>query len=92
MSWNPAWGLHQSLVWEQLSSLAVRQHTPLALLVMDLVQFKRVNDRHGHLGGDACLRHFAALLGGRFRRESDFIARIGGSFTSSCAPWPGCRA
>lgn len=66
------------LVWPQASSEAVRQQAPLGLLVLDLDHFKRVNDRLGHLGGDACLRHFAGLLRQQFRRESDFIARIGG--------------
>ncbi|MDP1823401.1 MAG: GGDEF domain-containing protein [Archangium sp.] len=66
------------VVWPQASSAALRQQQPLALLVVDLDHFKAVNDLHGHLGGDACLRHFAGLLRQQFQRESDFLARIGG--------------
>lgn len=69
---------HYELAWEQTASAAQRQQASLALLVLDLDHFKRVNDRHGHLGGDAGLRHFAQVLRQHFRREHDFIARIGG--------------
>jgi diguanylate cyclase (GGDEF)-like protein/PAS domain S-box-containing protein len=47
------------------------------MAMLDLDHFKRVNDRFGHAGGDAVLRHFAALAGGRLR-EGDLLARIGG--------------
>ena len=66
------------VVWPQASSAALRQQQPLTLLVLDLDHFKTVNDQHGHLGGDACLRHFAGLLRQHFLRGSDFLARIGG--------------
>ena len=66
------------LRWQQASSIAARQAVPLALLVLDLDHFKRVNDRHGHLAGDACLKHFADVLRKHVRREGDFIARLGG--------------
>jgi diguanylate cyclase (GGDEF)-like protein len=64
---------------ELASSLAyVKRHgTPAALLYLDLDDFKRVNDRHGHSAGDALLRAVASVLG-RHVRESDVVARIGG--------------
>ncbi len=64
---------------ELARSLAyVKRHgTPAALLYLDLDDFKRVNDRHGHSAGDALLRAVASVLG-RHVRESDVVARIGG--------------
>ncbi|MBK9625828.1 MAG: GGDEF domain-containing protein [Rhodocyclaceae bacterium] len=57
---------------------AQRNRTALALAVIDLDHFKAVNDCHGHLAGDACLKHVASLLRQHFRRADDFVARIGG--------------
>ena len=50
---------------------------PLSLILFDADHFKRVNDRHGHPGGDAVLRGLAERLTGTFR-EVDVVARIGG--------------
>lgn len=47
------------------------------LLVIDLDNFKDINDRHGHLFGDSSLKAFGRTLSAIFR-ESDTIARIGG--------------
>ncbi len=57
---------------------ARRSQSSLALLVVDLDHFKTVNDRHGHTGGDACLKHVASTLQAQFRRSTDLVARIGG--------------
>jgi diguanylate cyclase (GGDEF)-like protein len=48
-----------------------------ALLYLDLDDFKRVNDRHGHSAGDQVLCAVASVLG-RHVRETDLVARIGG--------------
>ena len=58
--------------------LAARQGAHLALLVLDLDNFKQINDTHGHPAGDACLRHFSEILSQHFRRACDLTARIGG--------------
>jgi diguanylate cyclase (GGDEF)-like protein/PAS domain S-box-containing protein len=50
---------------------------PTAVIVFDADHFKAINDRHGHPGGDAVLRHLAKILGDTFR-EVDVVARIGG--------------
>ncbi len=57
--------------------LARRQGSGIALLLLDIDHFKRINDLHGHDVGDAVLRQFAALLGSQ-TRGSDCVARIGG--------------
>jgi two-component system cell cycle response regulator len=56
---------------------ALRYDASLALLMVDLDHFKRVNDTHGHLIGDDVLRDMAALLRGLVR-ENDLVARYGG--------------
>ena len=56
---------------------AKRHKTSLAMLMFDLDHFKRVNDTHGHLGGDHVLRTVAALVKKALRAE-DVFARWGG--------------
>jgi len=56
---------------------ASRHQAQLALLMLDLDHFKRVNDDHGHLAGDTVLAEVAAMLAGAVRNE-DVVARFGG--------------
>lgn len=66
-----------SLVAEQ-ALLETRRHQGcLSALVLDLDHFKGFNDTYGHLGGDALLHSFAALLT-RTVRRSDIVSRWGG--------------
>ena len=53
------------------------ESSPLALAVIDLDQFKRINDEHGHLAGDAVLRDFGALAAGQTLR-GEVVGRWGG--------------
>lgn len=54
-----------------------RQPRPTALILLDADHFKRINDRHGHPGGDAVLRQLGQLLIATFR-QVDVVARVGG--------------
>jgi diguanylate cyclase (GGDEF)-like protein len=56
---------------------AARTGEPLALIVIDLDDFKRLNDRFGHAVGDAVLKHVAVVMSGVVR-EMDLLARYGG--------------
>lgn len=56
---------------------ARRYHTRVAALFLDLDDFKRVNDRHGHLVGSHCLMEVAALVLPSVR-DTDCVVRYGG--------------
>ncbi len=54
------------------------QAIPLALILIDIDNFKRYNDNHGHPVGDACLKRVAALLGQCLPGTEALAARYGG--------------
>ena len=60
----------------QAVAAAARYQDPLALAVLDVDDFKFINDRHGHPHGDAVLRRVAQVL--REARPGDRPYRIGG--------------
>ena len=62
---------------EEMLSLANRHQQPLSFTILDLDQFKQVNDRYGHAAGDTVLRQVGYLLQQSFQSE-DVIARWGG--------------
>jgi len=62
---------------EEAVRLATRHGRPLALLMIDLDNFKAVNDRHGHAAGDDLLEFLAVNLSVH-TRATDTCARIGG--------------
>jgi len=62
---------------ESEAARAKRTGEPLAVLAVDVDEFKTVNDRHGHAWGDHVLRRIAEVLL-RECRASDQVARAGG--------------
>lgn len=56
---------------------ARRYRRPLSIIMLDVDDFKRINDEHGHQAGDAVLEHLAKLIKKSIRRE-DLPARYGG--------------
>ncbi len=56
---------------------AKRYNRTFSLVVFDIDCFKNINDRFGHLAGDAILRQIGAVLQGRLR-VNDLLARTGG--------------
>lgn len=65
------------VVLEQEFVRAGRADRPLSVAFIDLDDFKKINDQHGHLVGDQVLQAFASRLQGQLR-GSDTVARFGG--------------
>lgn len=65
------------ILLEQAFKEARRDGTPLSLLLVDIDDFKDINDQHGHLAGDAVIRHVAGIAR-QCVRESDLLCRWGG--------------
>ena len=69
-------GTAKKLMEAYLGSASGR-HERAAMVIMDIDNFKQVNDRHGHLMGDAILMSCGDMLKHRFR-PYDVVARMGG--------------
>jgi diguanylate cyclase (GGDEF)-like protein len=48
------------------------------MAMLDIDWFKKINDTHGHLAGDECLKAVADECKKTFKRQTDIIARYGG--------------
>ncbi|MGN6513992.1 MAG: GGDEF domain-containing protein [Lysobacteraceae bacterium] len=72
----------------ELAAQAARFRRPLQLVVFDLDHFKAINDRQGHLAGDAALKLVAGIV--REHLDSaDLFGRFGGDeFLVACADQP----
>ena len=71
---------NRSLVEDRLQQgilIARREKKPLSIITIDLLQFKNVNDKHGHDAGDQLLKQVAMRLR-KVLRQSDTAGRLGG--------------
>jgi diguanylate cyclase (GGDEF)-like protein len=57
---------------------AIRNQTPISVILLDVDHFKLYNDFYGHVQGDECLRSVARALQVAARRPSELVARYGG--------------
>lgn len=81
------WDITMEREWER----ARRHQGVLAVLMIDVDEFKSYNDHFGHGKGDQCLQRVAALLQETERRRTNLVARYGGEefVILLCAPQPG---
>jgi diguanylate cyclase (GGDEF)-like protein len=63
---------------QQQWTLLTRLQQPLSLILADVDEFKRYNDRYGHLAGDDCLKQIAQSIRLALKRPTDLVARYGG--------------
>ncbi|MDQ1751805.1 MAG: hypothetical protein QOE71_2861 [Pseudonocardiales bacterium] len=74
-------GLLNAQAWHQVASIelerSMRNDVPAALMIIDMDNFKLINDTHGHLAGDAVLKAVAGVLTDELRAY-DSVGRFGG--------------
>jgi diguanylate cyclase (GGDEF)-like protein len=72
-------GLANRAGWNDRAANAYEamEDSPTAIVFFDIDHFKRINDQHGHEGGDAVLQRLGGILKARLA-EGDYAARIGG--------------
>jgi diguanylate cyclase (GGDEF)-like protein len=82
-------GLLNAVAWQREAMVelarASRTRTPAAVAMVDIDHFKAINDRHGHLTGDAVLAALAAAMRSLLR-DYDLIGRFGGEEFSLLLP------
>lgn len=73
-----------SLYWKS----HLRDKKPLGLILIDIDNFKKVNDTHGHPAGDKVIQQVASTIKNLFQRETDIVARLGGEEFAVLLPDP----
>lgn len=74
---DPLTGIANRGSFDQLREILKASSSPIALLLIDVDEFKKINDGYGHNAGDLVLKKVAKLLQDQFR-SNDYPARIGG--------------
>lgn len=75
---DPLTGLPNRTQFQDRLAETLQHASPLALVYIDLDEFKLINDTYGHLAGDAVLCHVGRILSTMADKDSGFSARLGG--------------
>lgn len=74
---DPLTGVRNRRALDRLLKNIATTEQPVSVLVCDIDNFKQINDKHGHHGGDIVLQHFVRALVATVRKN-DIVARLGG--------------
>lgn len=74
-------GVYNNKFFSHISEMEIdkakRKIGPLSFLIIDLDNFKKLNDTHGHMVGDYMLKRLGSVLK-KFTRKYDLVSRFGG--------------
>ncbi len=82
---DPLTGIANRRAFDRAVHRAQSRPGAAAVVIIDIDQFKQINDTRGHTAGDAALREIAAALGGQLR-DQDLLARLGGDEFAALLP------
>jgi diguanylate cyclase (GGDEF)-like protein len=78
---DPLTGLYNRRYFERLMeremALSIRNDETISIVLLDIDNFKKINERHGHVGGDAVIRNVGRIISEQVR-DSDVACRFGG--------------
>ena len=78
---DPLTGLYNRRYFESLMesemALSIRSDETISIILLDIDNFKKINEQHGHTGGDAVIRNVGRVITERMR-HSDVACRYGG--------------
>ena len=78
-------GILNRRAFDQICATSAEKQQPIALLLIDMDNFKFINDNYGHTGGDTALQELSRILTETFRTD-DYVARIGGDEFAAILP------
>ena len=82
-------GIYNRRAFDKICEASAEKQQRIALLLIDMDNFKHINDTYGHLGGDNALKGLAEALVETFR-DTDYVARVGGdefaAILTNCGP------
>lgn len=71
---------------ERMWNICVRSNKKVAVIMIDIDNFKKYNDCFGHLEGDNCIRKVAGEIHNMTKKKSELAARVGGEEFVICIP------
>jgi len=78
---DPLTGLYNRRYFEKLMesemALSIRNDETISIILLDIDNFKKINEQHGHAGGDAVIRNVGRIIAEQIR-DSDVACRYGG--------------